>query len=319
MKVGLIGTGNMGSTHANAMLTMPDIEVVVLSRIADRDAAFAQKYNATTESNLDHLLSSVDIVDICTPTDTHHEIALKAISHGRGVFLEKPLARTWEQGVEVVKAADAANVPLGVGQVVRFFHEFELGNRMVKNGSVGTPAAARLRRGGAAPGRWFMDHARSGGVLLDLAIHDFDWLRWTLGEVKSLYSRSTAIHVGHGPDYALTTLTFDSGAIAHVESTWMDPSGFRTAFEVAGSGGIIQYDSRDAATLRTSTTNGSSIEQNFSPQDDPYARELRAFFDAVRAGTKPPVGGEDALGALSIALAAVESAKTGQAVAPTRF
>ncbi|PMZ00384.1 gfo/Idh/MocA family oxidoreductase, partial [Pseudomonas sp. FW306-02-F02-AB] len=88
-------------------------------------------------------------------------------------------------------------------------------------------------------------------------IHDFDWLRWTLGEVKSLYSRSVQARHGEGPDYCLTTLTFESGAIAHVESTWMDPSGFRTTFEVAGSAGLIQHDSRETSSLRTHTIGGS--------------------------------------------------------------
>src|SRR5204863_4959008 len=142
-------------------------------------------------------------------------------------------------------AAAKANVPLMPGQVVRFFAEYATGNRLVKEGKVGKPAAARTRRGGLAPmgsHGWFQDYQRSGGVLLDLAVHDFDWLRWTLGEVKHLYSRSVGVATDGGPDYALTVLTFESGAVAHVESTWMDPSGFRTAFEVCGSEGMIQFD-----------------------------------------------------------------------------
>src|SRR5688572_21354255 len=113
-----------------------------------------------------------------------------------------------------------------------------------------------MRRGGGQPkgeGMWFRDYERSGGVLLDLAVHDFDWLRWTLGEISQVYSRSLGITRGSGPDYALTTLSFASGAVAHVESTWMDPSGFRVAVEVAGSEGIIEYDSRLTPSLRTHT------------------------------------------------------------------
>ncbi len=319
MRVGIVGTGFMGNTHASAMRSMPDVELVVLVRQPDRDFAFAQRYGATTASSLDSLCRVVDVVDICTPTDTHQDVAFAAIASGCGVFTEKPVARNLQVAVDVVKAAERANVPFSVGQVVRFFHEYETAHRMVTTGSVGTPAAARTRRGGTAPAGWFLDHSRSGGVLVDLAIHDFDWLRWTLGEVKSLYSRSVAAATGVGPDYALTTLTFDSGAIAHVEATWMDPGGFRTTFEVAGSGGLIQYDSRHAATLRTHTTGGSIVEQNFAPSDDPYFRELRAFLDAVKAGSAPPVSGHDGVMALSIALAAEQSALTGLAVAPTRI
>ncbi len=82
-----------------------------------------------------------------------------------------------------------------------------------------------------------MDHQRSGGVLVDLAIHDFDWLRWTFGEVVSVSSRSVASKSMKGPDYALTVLKHESGTVSHVETTWMDPAGFSTSFEVAGSYG----------------------------------------------------------------------------------
>lgn len=177
-----------------------------------------------------------------------------------------------------------------------------------------------------------MDHARSGGVIFDLAIHDFDWLRWTLGDVKRLYARSVAAQRGSGPDYALITMTFDAGAVAHVEATWMDPSGFRVAFEVCGSGGMIEYDSRLAATLRThvgalsasgdprdaATLPKGGPEAPLSPTDDPYYQELRAFLDAVKSNAPPPVSPHDGWMAMSIALAALESAKTGRVVTPSR-
>jgi predicted dehydrogenase len=163
-----------------------------------------------------------------------------------------------------------------------------------------------------------MDHSRSGGVLLDLAIHDFDWLRWVLGEVKCLYSRSVGASTGTGPDYALTTLTFDSGAIAHVESTWMDPSGFRTTFEVAGSGGLIQHDSRSVATVRVVTSDGAQLAQPTVTGEDPYYLQLEAFMQAVKEGKPVPVTAQDGAMALSIALAACESAKTGEVVVPVR-
>ena len=216
------------------------------------------------------------------------------------------------------------------GQVVRYFPEFRKGHALVRDGKVGKPAAAHTRRGGLAPrggaGDWFMDHARSGGVLLDLAIHDFDWLRWTLGEVTSVYSRSVGAQTGSGADYALTTLAFDDGAVAQVEATWMDPSGFRTTFEVCGSEGMIEYDSRNTPTLRThigppkegQPARRGGNEAPLLPSDDPYYHQLKGFLDAVRTGTPPPVTGFDGLMAVSIGLAAIESAKTGHAIRPAR-
>lgn len=165
---------------------------------------------------------------------------------------------------------------------------------------------------------WFHDHHVSGGVLVDLAVHDFDWLRWTLGEVDHLYAKSVGAATMQGPDYALTTLTFESGAVAHVESTWMDPSGSRTTFEVCGSGGMIEFDSRTAASLKAHTGGTTRFEGPLAPTDDPYYGELRDFVDCIVNDSAPPVTAYDGFMALSIALAAVESAKTGKVAKPAR-
>ena len=144
--------------------------------------------------------------------------------------------------------------------------------------------------------------------------------RWTLGEVKSIFSKSLGATKGKGPDYALTTLQFDSGAIAHVESTWMDPSGFRVTFEVCGSGGMIEYDSRFTPSLRTSVDGSPAVnEAPLDAADDPYYNQLHGFVTAVQEGKEPPVTGFDGLMAVSIAAAAIESAKTGKVVSPARL
>ncbi len=311
----------MGNVHARQYGKMQDVQLLVHDRDPERLAEFSARWGATSTPNPEDLYSQCEMIDVCLPTDLHLPYALKAVSNGSAVFVEKPMARTLEECDQLIEAADKAKVPLSVGQVLRFFPEYELGHKLIESGAVGKPATARTRRGGAAPrGRedWFMRHERSGGVLLDLAIHDFDWLRWTLGEVDRVYARSVAALVGSGPDYALTTLSFDSGALGHVEATWMDPSGFRTKFEVAGSAGLIEWDSRREAAIRTHMDGANFLETPLSPTDDPYYRELRSFIDAANAGTAPPVSPQDARMAVSIALAALESAKTGREVRPVR-
>lgn len=298
------------------------MELYFLEQDDQRAGTLIEMFDPERCSSFEDLASKVDLVDLCVPTDAHLNLGLAAIAAGRGVIVEKPIARTIEEGARFVKAANDAKVPLSVGQVVRFFPEFAEGNKLVKSGAIGKPAAARTRRGGAAPmggvGNWFMDHTRSGGVLVDLAIHDFDWLRWTLGEVKFLTSRSVGAKTMQGPDYALTTLTFDSGAVAHVEATWMDPSGFRTTFEVCGSDGMIQYDNRAASSLLTHAGGKTLRDSPMEAYDDPYYKELRGFVDAATSGGELPVTGYDGLMALSISLAAIESAKTERKVTPTR-
>ncbi|MGV3617094.1 MAG: Gfo/Idh/MocA family protein [Fimbriimonas sp.] len=321
MRVGILGTGHMGSVHARQYHHMPGVTLGYRDTNPERADSFKARFDAEPCPSAGDLIAWADIVDICLPTDLHVDYAMRAIAAGKAVFLEKPIGSTLEEARRVVEAAEVAGTPLMVGQVARFFPEYETGKKLVEQGAVGTPAAARMRRGGGPPkgnADWFMDHARSGGVLLDLAIHDFDWLRWTLGEVKHLYSRSVGAQSGHGPDYALTTLTFENGAVGHVESTWMDPSGFRTAFEVAGSDGLIEFDSRQEATVRTMTAEGSRLESPLAPTDDPYYRELESFIVAVREGKPPAVSGRDGIAALALSLAALESARTGRVVVPEK-
>ena len=330
MRVGILGGGGMGNVHARQYRKMPEVELAFFEPEAERRERFSTTWSCAPADSAQAILERCDVVDICLPTDLHLEYGLRAIAAGKAVFVEKPMVRDLAEGARLIEAAHKAGCPLMPGQVVRYFPEFREGNRLVREGAVGTPAAARTRRGGLAPrggaGDWFMDHARSGGVLLDLAIHDFDWLRWTLGEVTSVYSRSVGAQTGQGPDYALTTLSFDNGAVAHVEATWMDPSGFRTTFEVCGSAGMVEYDSRNTPSLRTHLAppkegdppRRGGNEGPLAPTDDPYYRQLKAFLDAVKDGAPPPVTGYDGLMGVSIGLAALESARTGQVVAPAR-
>jgi predicted dehydrogenase len=227
----------------------------------------------------------------------------------------------------LIEAAERAGTLLMPAQVVRFFPEFAHGSAIVRSGAIGRPAVARTRRGGRAPmgqDGWFRDLSRSGGVILDLAIHDLDWLRWTLGEVVEVYARSVVGQVmsGRAPqtpsfgDFALIALVFESGAISHTEASWMDPSGFRTMFEVSGSGGMIEFDSRLVPNLRTHTAEGSIAETALDGGDDPYFRQIQGFLAAVQGKASLPVSGYDGLMAVSLGRAAIESARTGLCARP---
>ncbi len=321
VKVGLLGAGGIGNVHARHYAAMPDVELFVCDINSEKAQNVASAHKGTICSSFDDLMAKSDVIDICLPSNLHHEFGMKTLGAGKPTMVEKPIATTLQHAHELMEAAEKAKVALFVGQVVRFFPEFRNAHHHVKNGTVGTPAAARLRRGGAAPrsnAEWFFDHERSGGVLLDLAIHDFDWLRWTLGEVKHLYSRSVGAKTGKGVDYALTTLTFDSGAIAHTETTWMDPAGFRVTLEVCGSEGMIEFDSRTLPTLRINTADAKLTEGPLSQKDDPYYNEIRSFLASATDGAPLSVTPYDGFMALSISLATLESARTGKVIAPSR-
>jgi predicted dehydrogenase len=322
-RVGILGAGGMGNAHARHYRKMSDVELTFFEPLADRAKTFQERHECAPCASVDELIKKCDVVDVCLPTDLHVEYGLKTIAAGKALFMEKPITRTLEEARKLIEAADKAKTPLMPGQVVRYFPAYAAAYRRVRSGAIGNPAAARLHRGGGAPlsgaGNWFMDESRSGGVILDLAIHDFDWLRWTLGEVKSLYAKAVVDPQTKCAMYGLTTLTFDSGVVAHVESTWMDPSGFRTALEVCGSDGMIEHDSRSTSTLRIHQPGNTNQESPFSTEDDPYYLELRGFLESISNGTEPPVSGTEGFMALSIALTAVESSQTGRVLSPSRL
>ena len=325
-RVGIVGAGGMGNVHARQYRKRSDIDLHFFDHRPHRRETFTQRWDAPAVDSLEELVSKVDIVDICVPTPSHLKTGLTCIGAGCAVLMEKPIALTLAEGIELAEAASKAGVALMPAHVVRYFPEFSRAKGIVENGRLGTPAAARVRRGAGAPSGidgWFLDHSKSGGILVDLCIHDFDWLRWVLGEVKHLYSRTVAAKVGKGPDYALTTLTFDNGCVAHVEGTWMDPGGFRTHFEIAGSKGLIQHDSRNDVAVRTtlppSPTEGAplpNLEGSMSELEDPYYLEIDAFLRAVEGKVEPPVTALDGLKALAISEAANESAKMDRVTHP---
>lgn len=317
MKVGVIGAGGMGYVHGSKYAQMPDVELHVFDISRTKTDSYAHRFKAAGHETLASLLGAVDVVDVCTPTDTHSAICLPALEAAKPTLVEKPMGGSLEDCDRMIEAADKSGAMLMPAQVVRFFPEHKRAHELIKAGAIGRPASVRLRRGGRAPvgsDGWFLDPGRSGGILLDLAVHEFDWLQWTLGRVTLVMSCSVTL----GPrvadaefvgDFALTTLTHEGGCISHVESTWMDPSGFRTTIEAAGSEGVIEFDSRQNPSLRTHVAEGASRTENLmDPHDDPYHQQLRAFLDAVRSGRPAPVSAADGRRAVELSLAAIESA-----------
>lgn len=318
--VGIVGVGGMGKTHARHWSKMPDVKLRAFDIDQDRLSEFSKEFDAESARSFEALLDTCDAIDICLPTHLHLEHALRAIESKKPTICEKPLCLSVSECAAIVESVERHGTTFMTAQVVRYFPEFKRANKLIKDGAVGTPAAIRTRRGGAAPkgsDGWFADPALSGGVIVDLMIHDFDWILWTFGEVVRVYAQALTFTDVKDIDYSLATLTLDSGAVAHVEGTWADPGGFRVTFEVAGSEGIIEHDSRSSPALRTVKAGGTWNENPLSPSDDPYFLELKAFLESARTGSPPPVTALDGLKAVAIAEAAIQSVKTYKAVRPS--
>lgn len=325
LKIGIIGAGTMGGMHADCYAELPDAKVVAVADSRLESAKnVADKHSAAAFASGDEVIAmdDVDIVDICLPTPYHKENVLKAAAAKKHVFCEKPIARNMEDGREMIAACEEAGVKFMVGHVLRYFHEYAAARRIIESGAIGKPAMVRTTRASGHPqgwSNWYANTQMAGGVVLDMIVHDFDFLRWCLGEVERVYAKGLAYSDIPGVDYALVTIRFKSGAIAHVEGSWAHPPGFFVKLEVAGDGGLFEFDSRTSSPLRLSMKAaegaGGGVEVPQSPVNvSPYTMELEHFLNCVAEDKEPEVTGEDALRALEIALSALKSIKTGMPV-----
>jgi UDP-N-acetylglucosamine 3-dehydrogenase len=330
MRVGVIGAGVMGRVHAEALSRIDGVSVAAFGSCEAPEATvgLARQIGAELLPSTAAVLGrpDIDVVVVATPTDTHLEIVRAAAQAGKQIICEKPLARTAEDGEALLDAVSRAGVKLAVGLVVRYFPEYAMAREMVRRGELGTPGVVRATRGAGFPtvaSDWYADLARSGGVVLDMMIHDFDWARWTFGPIERLHAYGLA-YAGHArKDAAMAVVRFRSGVIGYVEGSWSYPGGFRTTLEISGSGGLVRHDSRQGAPLRfelfpTESAGAGVAIPSGGLHEDPYMTQMRDFAQWMMGGSQPRCSGEDALEALRISLAALESIRTGHpSVFPT--
>src|SRR5258708_14610889 len=158
---------------------------------------FSQRHNIQSFGDSADLLNNVDIVDICTPTATNKPLVLTAAKAGKQVICEKPIALTVEDAQAMIEAC--RQVRFFIGMVLRFFPQYRAAKQLVAAGRIGKPGVLRLKRVSYVPQKpeaWYFNDAVSGGMAVDLMIHDFDYARWLAGEVERVYALKT--HAGGG-------------------------------------------------------------------------------------------------------------------------
>lgn len=321
MKIGIIGMGFMGNTHLAGWRATPVEQIGVYSEVYRDELGD----DITRYDSLDALLADVDVVDICTPTHTHHDLVLHAAQAGKHIICEKPLARTVEQAQAMIDACESAGVTLLVAHVVRFFPQYALAKQTVVSGEIGDVAVIRLTRASFKPGTpdsWFHDHEKSGGMMLDLMIHDFDYARWVGGDVERVFAKNTINRFTDADgDYSVAMLRHKNGALSNIEGGWAYPKPmFRTALEIAGSQGLIEHPDGSSVPMGVHLKSAASGDQPdiavpLSPlAEDPYITEIKHFYDVLANGVEPRVTAHDGLEAVRIATAAIRSAATGKPV-----
>lgn len=325
MRIGIIGAGAMGGTHAAAWAEVGAPAVAFVAADQQHARSLAERYGATVYPDLASLLPHIDALDICTPTHLHHDMAMQAAAAGKHIICEKPLARSIAEGQEMIRACRQAGVKLLVGHVVRFFPEYVRAKQAIEAGEVGRVAVIRLRRNVFRPRKasdnWFIDFEKSGGMILDLMIHDFDCARWLAGEVTTVYCKHIGSPTRAPGDHGLAILSHANGALSHIEGSWAyPPPTFRTQFEIAGSEGLLLHDSAATAPIgifrqQAGGDDAGDVPVPASPLlENPYTTQLRAFYDHLCYDAPAPLTAEDGLAALQIALAAIQSTQTGEPV-----
>lgn len=324
VRVGILGAGGIAAEHARSLSEIPSARLVRVGALeavpAMPDLVAAQGAELCSPDELFDR-GGLDVVIVATPTDTHAEWVVRAAEAGLSVFCEKPLTRDAAQAEEVAAAVDASGTKLAVGHVVRYMPAYAGIRQAVRDGEIGTPGVARLRRvsAGAGTRSWYANPTRSGGSLLDLGIHDLDWALWTFGPVARV---SATIRGGPGHDVAMVTLNHRAGPLSSIEVSWCHPK-FATSIEVSGSEGLLRADSNSSTSFLLEPrkqAEGMERPAVSIPPDrsgpNPYRQELEEALRWFAGGDPPRAVAEDGIAAVRVAELAMESAERGEPVSP---
>ncbi len=328
LKAAVIGAGSMGQNHARVYTELKQTTLVgVADAAADTGQRIAGKYGVPAYSDYRDLLERErpDIVTVAVPTQEHRVVAEAALDAGCHVLVEKPIAATIAEGEALIAQATAQKRMLMVGHIVRFSPVIQALKQHLDAGELGRIFQIVCRRVGPFPAR-----IRDVGVVVDLAPHDLDVMRFVTGDeiVRVFAETEQQIHTAH-EDLVLGMVRFHSGIAGLLEINWLTPQKVREVV-VLGERGMFRaddltqdlyfYENADASrtdwghmSLLKGVSEGRMMRYPIA-RYEPLKAELEAFANAVLEGKPAPVSGADGLAALRLALALVESGKMQQIV-----
>jgi UDP-N-acetylglucosamine 3-dehydrogenase len=328
MKVAVIGVGAMGRNHARVYSELPEAELVA---VADADAKLAEatagKFGARAYTDYRQLLEQEkpDAVSIAVPTIMHEETGMAAMEAGAHVLIEKPIAHTVEAGGRLIEKAASLRRHLMIGHVVRFNPAIQMLRQKLANGDLGRIFQIFCRRAGPFPAR-----IRDVGVVIDLAPHDIDIMRYLAGSnpIRVYAETEQRIHTDH-EDLLWGTLRFADGAVGSLEINWLTPTKIRETL-VLGERGLFRVDdltqdlyfyenarAHDVQWQALETLKGvseGSMTRFAIQRYEPLKAELQAFLAGIREDKPSSVSGEDGLEALRLSLALIESGNTHRVI-----
>jgi predicted dehydrogenase len=327
--VGVIGVGRMGAFHAEVLARLPEARLVGVADV-NPDAArrMGEELEIFWTGDPEALLARRDLeaVVVAVPSRRHVETVGLALRAGRHVLCEKPLALTLEETETVAVAARRAGVILQVGFMRRFDPGYRRARERIAAGAVGRPTLFKsLQFDAGPPPPSIKDPAQSGGILVDMGIHEFDLGRWMLGdEIVAVQAQGAALldaetrRLGDA-DTVVVNLVFASGALGSVELSRNAAYGDDVRTEILGDRGSLFVGALPVGLGAMATASGLTVDP--LPVEAPrfqlaFEEQARAFLRAVHLHRPAPVGGRDSWAALAVALAAREAMATGGLVRP---
>lgn len=331
MNVAVIGAGAIGKHHARVFSAMAGARLVAVCDANEGTAAdVAQKHGATPYADHTTMLEKERprAVSIAVPTPLHRSIALDALARGCDILIEKPIAMTEAEAREILDASKAAGRRVMVGHVERFNPAVIALKERLRRNDVGKILHMEARRQGPFPERMQGDI----GVVVDLAVHDIDIMRFVTGdEVERVYGETMSCIEGKGTDVLSGLVRMRSGIIGTLNINWVTPTKIRE-FSVIGEKGMIavNYLTQELTFFENASANSGTWEpldilrgvseghmvRDAIVRHEPLAAELEAFIAALRDGRDMPVSGEDGIIALRIALALEASGATHGMILP---
>ena len=324
VKVGIIGAGRIGRVHITSITTR--VPNAVIKTVADpflteetADWAKSMGVEKTTKDYKEIIEDpEIDAVLICSSTDTHSSISIEAIKAGKHVFCEKPIDHDVDKIMEVIKALEGTGLKYQVGFNRRFDHNFQSLQETVAQGKIGTPQIIKITSRDPEPPS--IDYVKvSGGMFLDMTIHDFDMARFLAGcDAEEVYVQSAnlvdpAIGEAGDVDTAVITLKMENGAIAVIDNCRKAVYGYDQRAEVFGSEGMAAISNDSQSTTVISNAQGVTGEKPMffflERYMDAYGKEITAFIDAIEKGKDTPLNVYDGLKPVLMGLAAKKSSQ----------
>jgi myo-inositol 2-dehydrogenase / D-chiro-inositol 1-dehydrogenase len=323
VQIGVIGVGRIGRMHAD--LLARQIPEAMVAAVYDANPAAAAAAGPRATGSAQELLAdpAIDAVAICSSTETHADLIVAAARAGKAIFCEKPVSLELREVDRALAAVEEAGVPFQIGFNRRFDPAHASVRDAVARGDVGDPHLVRISSRDPEPPPH--EYVRgSGGIFLDMTIHDFDMARFVTGsEVVEVYARGAvridpAFADADDVDTALITLVHADGCLTAIDNSRRAVYGYDQRVEVFGSRGMAASDNPYAHSAMVRTAGGTqkpTLPQFFLERYVPsYLGEWQAFVRAVRSGEPPVVGGADARATLVIGLAAWRSLREGRPV-----